>query len=66
MSQVNIKKRGNVYQYQFEIAPQGGKRKFINKFKEYMSNKRNSMRPDYDWEEMPSKNRSNWNFNIKN
>ena len=31
MSQVNIKKRGNVYQYQFEIAPQGGKRKFINK-----------------------------------
>lgn len=31
MAQVNVKKRGNVYQYQFEIASQGGKRKFINK-----------------------------------
>lgn len=31
MAQVNIEKRGNVYQYRFEIAPQGGKRKFINK-----------------------------------
>ncbi len=28
---VNIKKRGNVYQYQFEIAPIDGKRKYINK-----------------------------------
>ena len=28
---VNIKKRGNVYQYQFEIAPVDGKRKYINK-----------------------------------
>ena len=28
---VNIKKRGNVYQYQFEIAPVNGTRKYINK-----------------------------------
>lgn len=28
---VNIKKRGNVYQYQFEIAPIDGKRKYIKK-----------------------------------
>lgn len=26
---VNIKKRGNVYQYQFEIAPVNGTRKYI-------------------------------------
>ena len=31
MGQVNIKKRGNVYQYQFEIAKVNGKRKYINK-----------------------------------
>ena len=31
MGQVNIKKRGNVYQYQFEIARVNGKRKYINK-----------------------------------
>lgn len=31
MSQLIISKRGNVYQYRFEIASQGGKRKFINK-----------------------------------
>lgn len=31
MAQVNVKKRGNVYQYRFEIAPVGGKRKYINK-----------------------------------
>lgn len=31
MGNVNIKKRGNVYQYQFEIARVNGKRKYINK-----------------------------------
>lgn len=31
MGNVNIKKRGNVYQYQFEIASVNGKRKYINK-----------------------------------
>ncbi len=31
MSQVNITKRGNYYQYRFEIAPQGGSRKYVNK-----------------------------------
>lgn len=31
MGNVNIQKRGKVYQYQFEIAPVKGKRKFINK-----------------------------------
>lgn len=31
MGCLNIKKRGNVYQYQFEIAPVDGKRKYINK-----------------------------------
>ena len=31
MGNVNIKKRGKVYQYQFEIAPVAGKRKYINK-----------------------------------
>ena len=31
MGQVNIKKRGNVYQYQFEIAQDKGKRKYIKK-----------------------------------
>lgn len=31
MGNVNIKKRGNVYQYQFEIAPVNGKRKWITK-----------------------------------
>ena len=31
MGKVNVKKRGNVYQYQFEIAPINGKRKFLNK-----------------------------------
>ena len=31
MAKVNIQKRGKVYQYQFEIAPVNGKRKFINK-----------------------------------
>ena len=31
MGNVNIQKRGKVYQYQFEIAPVNGKRKFINK-----------------------------------
>ena len=28
---VNIRKRGNVYQYQFEIAKVDGKRKYISK-----------------------------------
>ena len=28
---INIRKRGNVYQYQFEIAKVDGKRKYINK-----------------------------------
>lgn len=54
-----------MYKYLQERTEDMDERKFINKFKEYMNNKRNSMRPDYDWEEMPSKNRSNWNFNIK-
>lgn len=31
MAQVNVTKRGNVYQYRFEIASQGGSRKYINK-----------------------------------
>lgn len=31
MGSVNVQKRGKVYQYQFEIAPVKGKRKFINK-----------------------------------
>ena len=31
MSQVRVMKRGKVYQYQFEIASQGGSRKYINK-----------------------------------
>lgn len=31
MGNVNIKKRGKVYQYQFEIAPVDGKRKWITK-----------------------------------
>lgn len=31
MGAVNIKKRGKVYQYQFEIAPTDGKRKWITK-----------------------------------
>ena len=31
MGKVNVTKRGNLYQYRFEIAPQGGVRKFINK-----------------------------------
>lgn len=31
MGKVNVKKRGEVYQYQFEIAPVDGKRKYINK-----------------------------------
>jgi len=31
MASVNIKKRGKVYQYQFEIARVKGKRKFLNK-----------------------------------
>ena len=28
---VNVRKRGKVFQYQFEIAPVDGKRKYINK-----------------------------------
>lgn len=31
MAKVNVQKRGKVYQYQFEIAPVNGKRKFKNK-----------------------------------
>ncbi len=31
MGKVNVLKRGNVYQYKFEIASVGGRRKFINK-----------------------------------
>lgn len=31
MGKVNVIKRGNVYQYKFEIAPVDGKRKFKNK-----------------------------------
>ena len=31
MGTVNVKKRGKVYQYQFEIARVKGKRKFLNK-----------------------------------
>lgn len=31
MAGVTIQKRGQVYQYKFEVASEGGKRKFINK-----------------------------------
>ena len=31
MAQVHVTKRGNLFQYRFEIAPQGGTRKYINK-----------------------------------
>lgn len=31
MVKVNVTKRGNLFQYRFEIAPQGGTRKYINK-----------------------------------
>ncbi len=31
MRRVNLRKRGKVYQYQFEIGTINGKRKFINK-----------------------------------
>ena len=31
MADVRVIKRGKVYQYQFEIAPVYGKRKYINK-----------------------------------
>lgn len=31
MGKVSIMKRGKSFQYRFEIASQGGKRKFINK-----------------------------------
>ncbi len=31
MRKVNVVKKGNVFQYQFEIAPQGRKRKFKSK-----------------------------------
>lgn len=31
MRRVNVRKRGKVYQYQFEIGTINGKRKFINK-----------------------------------
>lgn len=31
MGKVNVLKRGNVYQYKFEIVSVGGRRKFINK-----------------------------------
>lgn len=31
MADIRISKRGKVYQYQFEIASRGGKRKYINK-----------------------------------
>ena len=31
MAQVHVIKRGNTFQYRFEIAPQGGTRKYINK-----------------------------------
>ena len=31
MRKVNVVKRGKVFQYKFEIAPQGGKRKFKSK-----------------------------------
>ena len=31
MANVRVMKRGKVYQYQFEIAPVDGKRKYINK-----------------------------------
>ena len=31
MASVRISKRGDKYQYQFEIASQGGSRKYINK-----------------------------------
>lgn len=31
MAQVHVTKRGNLFQYRFEIASQGGTRKYINK-----------------------------------
>ena len=31
MSEIRIMKRGKVYQYRFEIASQGGVRRYINK-----------------------------------
>lgn len=31
MGKVNVTKGGSLYQYRFEIAPQRGVRKFINK-----------------------------------
>lgn len=31
MSEIRVSKRGKVYQYRFEIASQGGIRKYINK-----------------------------------
>lgn len=31
MRRINVRKRGKVYQYQFEIGTINGKRKFINK-----------------------------------
>ena len=31
MARVNVQKRGKVYQYRFEVASIGGKRKYINK-----------------------------------
>ena len=31
MSQEHVIKRGNIFQYRFEIALQGGTRKYINK-----------------------------------
>ena len=31
MRKVNVVKRGKVFRYKFEIAPQGGKRKFKSK-----------------------------------
>ncbi len=32
MRKVNVVKRGKVFQYKFEIAPQSGKRKFKSKY----------------------------------
>ena len=31
MAQVHVTKKGNLFQYRFEIAPQGGTRNYINK-----------------------------------
>ena len=31
MANITVQKRGNVYQYKFEVASVDGKRKFINK-----------------------------------